>query len=108
MNKEEILARSRKENDGSDERTQYIGLKGANFSISILVLLWVVLSRFAHLDDTAQYAMGLLVTVTCFSNFVYQFAQKIRTATVILFIALFFLEAAIYLVLFLDRSLGLF
>ena len=45
MNKEEILARSRKENDGSDERTQYIGLKGANFSISILVLLWVVLSR---------------------------------------------------------------
>ena len=39
MNKEEILARSRKENDGSDERTQYIGLKGANFSISILVLL---------------------------------------------------------------------
>lgn len=108
MNKEEILARCRKENGGADERTQYIGLKGANFSISILVLLWVVLSRFAYLDDTAQYAMGLLVSTTCFSNFAYQFAQKIRTPTVILFIVLFFLAAAIYLVLFLDRSLGLF
>ena len=84
MNKEEILARCRKENGGADERTQYIGLKGANFSISILVLLWVVLSRFAHLDDTAQYAMGLLVSTTCFSNFAYHFAQKIRTPTVIL------------------------
>ena len=48
------------------------------------------------------------MTVTCLSNFAYQFAHKIRTATVILFIALFFLAAAIYLVLFLDRSLGLF
>ena len=68
----------------------------------------MVLSRFAHLDDTAQYAMGLLVSTTCFSNFAYQFAQKIRTPTVILFIVLFFLATAIYLVLFLDRSLGLF
>ena len=63
----------------------------------------------AHIDQTrTHYAMGLLVSTTCFSNFAYQFAQKIRTPTVILFIVLFFLAAAIYLVLFLDRSLGLF
>ena len=53
MDREEILAKSRKENDLSDERTKYIGLKGANFAITILVLLWVALSRLAPLEDTA-------------------------------------------------------
>lgn len=37
MDREEILAKSRKENDLSDERTKYIGLKGANFAITILI-----------------------------------------------------------------------
>ena len=38
MTKDEILKISRKENSVSDERTEYIGLKGANFSVSILIL----------------------------------------------------------------------
>ena len=33
MTKDEILKISRKENSVSDERTEYIGLKGANFSV---------------------------------------------------------------------------
>lgn len=76
MNRDEILAKSRKENDLSDERTRYIGLQGANFSISILVLLWVLLSRFTQL-------------------------VKNRTKTAVFFAVLFFAAAAIYLVLFL-------
>lgn len=107
MDKEEILKKSRQENDISDERTKYIGLKGANFSISVLVLLWIVLSRGLKLEDTAQYAMGLLVTATCFSNFVYQFTQN-RTKTVIFFTVLFFIATAIYLILVLKFILGLF
>jgi len=107
MNKEEILARSRKENDLSDERSRFIELQGANFSISVLVLLWVVLSRFTPLDDAAKYAMGLLVTVTSFSNFAYQLAKN-RTKTVVAFAALFFLAAVFYLALFLKYVLKLF
>lgn len=106
MDREEILAKSRKENDLSDERTKYIGIKGANFAITILIPLWVVLSRLAPLEDTADYTMGLLVT-TCFANFVYQFWYN-RTKTVILFTVLFFLMAVFYLVLFLKLVLHVF
>lgn len=107
MNKEEILAKSRKENTISDERTKFIELKGANFSISVLVLLWIILSRFTPLDDLAQYAMGLLVTTTCFSNFIYQFIRN-RTKTVIFFTILFLIATILYLVLFLKFNLNLF
>ena len=96
MDREEILAKSRKENDLSDERTKYIGLKGANFAITILIPLWVVLSRLAPLEDTADFA-----------NFVYQFWYN-RTKTVILFTVLFFLMAVFYLVLFLKLVLHVF
>lgn len=37
LNKEGILRRSFHENDNSDERTKYFGLKGANFSIGVSV-----------------------------------------------------------------------
>lgn len=101
MNKEEILAKSRKENDLSDERTKYIELKGANFSISVLVLLWIILSHFTPLDDVARYTMGLLATTTCFSNYAYQFAKN-RTKTVIFFMVSFLIFTVIYLLRFLS------
>lgn len=37
LNKEGILRRNFLENDISDERTKYFGLKGANFSIGVSV-----------------------------------------------------------------------
>ncbi|MGI5957849.1 MAG: DUF6442 family protein [Massiliimalia sp.] len=107
MNKEDVLRISRKENDISDERTKYISLQGANFSISILVLLWVILSRTATLDDASQYAMGLLVNATCFSNFAYQFVRN-RTKTVIFFTVLFLLTTLFYAILFLKFTMQIF
>lgn len=105
MNREEILKKSRQENDISDERTKYIGLKGANFSISILVLLWIILSRGIELDKAAQYTMGLLVTATCFSNFAYQFIWN-RTKTVIFFTVMFFIAMLFYVILVLKYNLA--
>lgn len=107
MDKEEILMKSRQENDISDERTKYIGLKGANFSIGVLAFLWVVLSWGLDLKGTAHYAMGLLVTATCFSNYAYQFTQN-RTKTVIFFSVMFFIATVFYLILLLKFTLGIF
>lgn len=107
MDKEEVLKKSRQENDISDERAKYIGLKGANFSISVLGFLWIVLSRGLELEGTTQYAMGLLVTATCFSNFAYQFVQN-RTKTVIFFAVMFFVATVFYLILLLKFTLGIF
>lgn len=89
MTKDEILKISRKENSVSDERTEYIGLKGANFSVSILILLWVILSRFTPMDQAAKYAMGLLVTATCCSNWLYQLIW-VKTKTSIFFFGIIF------------------
>lgn len=107
MNREEILLKSRQENNLSDERTKYIELKAANFSISILIILWIILSRLTPLNDSAKYAMGLLVTATSFSNLVYQFVEN-RTKTIIFFLILFLIATIFYLVLFLKLGLKIF
>ena len=107
MNREEILEKSRQENDVSDERTKYISLKGANFSVGVLIFLWIALSRLVELDDTARSVMGLLVNTTCFSNFAYQFTHN-RTKTVIFFTVVFGAAALFYLVVFLKLNLKLF
>ena len=103
MTKDEILKISRKENSVSDERTEYIGLKGADFSVSILILLWIILSRFTPMDQAAKYAMGLLVTATCCSNWLYQLIW-VKTKTSIFFSVLFSIATILYLILFLDQN----
>lgn len=89
MTKDEILKISRKENSVSDERTEYIGLKGANFSVSIMILLWIILSRFTPMDQAAKYAMGLLVTATCCYNWLYQLI-RVKNQNINLFLGIIF------------------
>lgn len=105
--KEEILKRSRQENDILDEREKYIRQKGADFSVGVLIFFWIVISRLAELDDAAQSAMGLLVHVTCFSNFAYQFTKN-RTKTVVVFTVLFGASVLFYLAVFLKSNFKLF
>ena len=104
MNKEEILAKSREENKASDERARYIELKGANFSIGVLILLWIFLSNFAPLDDAAKCAMGLMATATSFSNWAYQLVRT-KSKTSIFYAILFFIAMVFYLILFLKDGL---
>lgn len=101
MNKEEILAKSRKENEVSDERTGLIKMQGANFSIGVLVFLWIVMTRFAPLDVPGKLAIGLLVHITCLSNFAYQLVKN-KTKTSIFFTIAFAITTAFYLQQFLS------
>ena len=107
MNKDEILAMSRKENGLTDERGRMIEMQAANFSMTVLVLLWFLLTHLAPLDDAAKYSMGLLVTATCFSSHSYQFVRN-RTKTVVFFTVLFFIAAAFFLFAFLSRVVHIF
>lgn len=102
MNKEEILAKSRKENEVSDERNNLIKMQGANFSIGVLVLLWIIITRFAPLDVVGKLALGLLTHITCFSNFTYQLVKN-RTKTSIFFAIAFALTSIFYLYQFLSK-----
>lgn len=102
MNKEEILAKSRKENEVSDERNNLIKMQGANFSIGILILLWIVMTKFAPLDVMGKLALSLLTHVTCLSNFAYQLAKN-RTKTSVFFTIAFALTTVFYLYQFLSK-----
>lgn len=102
MNKQEILAKSRKENEVSDERNSFIRMQGANFSIGVLVFLWIVITKFAPLDMAGKLALGLLTNITCFSNFAYQLVKN-RTKTSIFFTIAFALTTAFYLYQFLSQ-----
>lgn len=100
MNKEEILEKSRKENEVSDERNNLIKMQGANFSIGVLIFLWVVITKFTPLDTVGKLALGLLTNMTCFSNFAYQVAKN-KTKTSIFFMIAFALSTIFYLYQFL-------
>ena len=102
MNKEEILAKSRKENEMSDEREHFIKMQGANFAIEVLIVLWVVMTRFAPLDIMGKLALGLVTQATCFANFAYQ-VRKSRTKTAIFFTIAFAITTVIYLYQFLNK-----
>lgn len=103
MNKEEILARSRKENEASDERSNLIKMQGANFSMGVLIFLWIILTRFASLDVQGKLAIGLLTHITCFANFSYQLAKN-RTKTSIFFTIAFAFTTIFYLYQFLSKA----
>ncbi len=102
MDKEEILAKSRKENEMSDERNYLIKMQGADFSVGVLVFFWIVIARFTPLDTTGKLALGLLTHVTCFSNFAYQLVKN-KTKTSILFTIAFALTTVFYLYQFLSK-----
>lgn len=103
MKKEEILAKSRKENELSDERGRFIKWKGADFSIAVLILLWIVMVRFAPLDMTGKLALSLVVNVVCFSNFIYQLVKN-KTKTNVFFTAAFALTSVFYIYQFLSET----
>lgn len=96
MKKDEILAKSRKENEVSDERSTLVKMQGANFSIGVLTILWIVISRVAPLDEIGKLSLGLLTQATCFTNFAYQVVKN-RSKTSILFVVAFALTTSFYL-----------
>lgn len=53
-------------------------------TIGVLILLWLVMSRFSLLYTAGKLELGLLTHATCFSNFAYQTAKN-KTKTSIFF-----------------------
>lgn len=102
MNKEEILTKSRKENELSDERGQRLKLQGADFSIGVLIFSWIVISHFTPLDLSGKLAIALLTQITCLSNFAYQLIRNM-TKTNIFFTIIFTCTSLLFLYQFLSN-----
>lgn len=103
MNKDEILAKSRKENELSDERSTAVKMQGANFSIGVLIFLSIILTRFAPLDEVGKIALGLLTSATCLADFTYQLVNN-KSKTSLFFALTFTLATVFYLYQFLSET----
>lgn len=107
MSKEKNTEKIDGENNITIERSRYISLKGAEFSLILLPILWQTLAVFTPLEPVSKYALGLLTTTAFFTSCTYQ-AVRLRSkssilcAVILLFLVLFFLF------LFLGQGLGLF
>ena len=102
MKKEEILQKSREENKRSDERSRYVEMQGANFAMGVLCILWAIMYLFAPLDEIAQVAIGLMVTVTCLANWGFQLLKN-KTKSSISFTAIFLIGSAFFLIRFFNE-----
>lgn len=102
MNKEKILAKSRKENGLNDERDQWMEFKGANFSITVLICVWLCMEIFLPIESQTQGAVGFLTNITCLANFGYQLG---KTGTKIndFMMVLFTFTTGLYLYLFIGQ-----
>ena len=99
MKKEEILQKSREENKRADERSRYVEMQGANFAMGILGIMWVAMYLFAPLDEIAQAAIGLMVTVTCLANWGFQLLKN-KTRSSVLFTFVFLIGSVFFFVRF--------
>ena len=102
MNKEQILEKSRIENEISDERGKLLKLQGADFSIGVLIFSWIVISHFTPLDLSGKLAIALLTQITCLSNFAYQLIRN-KTKTTIFFTLTFSCTSLLFLYQFLSH-----
>ena len=101
MNKDEILAKSRQENEGFSEHDQFVKMKAADFSTGVLIFTWLVLGRMP-IDLTAKLALAVLVQVTCLGNFGYQWAVGKRKVAIV-FTLLFTATSGFFIYQFLQQ-----
>ena len=89
MNKEEILAKSRKENVLQDEMERTVRIEGESFSLFLVFLVGVVLVIFHGLPANSVLAM---FWASCVGNRLYRLTKRRNTSDVVtLLISLAFL-----------------
>lgn len=105
MNKNEILEKSRKDNEIIDERNYFVKMQGADFSMAVLVFLGIVLSKIDQLKGLPNSTIRMLIISTLFSKNIYQ-AIKTKSKTSIIFSILFLIILVLSVYIFI-RDLGI-
>ena len=92
MNKEEILAKSRKENVLQDEMERTVRIEGESFSLILVFLVGVVIVIFNRLHGLPANSVLAMFWASCVGNRLYRLTKRRNTSDVVtLLISLAFL-----------------
>ena len=92
MEKQEILEKSRRENQKGDERERTIRMEGESFSLILVFLVGVVIVIFNRLHGLPANRVLAMFWTACVANRVYRLARRRNTSDIVtLLISLAFL-----------------
>lgn len=85
MNREEILKKSCRGNNSSEEWERHLWLRGLNFSHYVMFVMWL-LTMVLTKDLRINAAVTMVVWTTITANYTYQFFKDRRIGTLIPFL----------------------
>ena len=92
MEKQEILEKSRRENQKGDERERTIRMEGESFSLILVFLVGVVIVIFNRLHGLPANSVLAMFWASCVGNRLYRLTKRRNTSDVVtLLISLAFL-----------------
>ena len=92
MNKEEILAKSRKENVLQDEMERTVRIEGESFSLLFALLMGLILLFWKRAHGLPDEDVMCMFWTACVANRVYRLARRRNTSDIVtLLISLAFL-----------------
>ena len=92
MEKQEILEKSRRENQKGDERERTIRMEGESFSLILVFLVGVVIVIFNRLHGLPANSVLAMFWASCVGNRLYRLTTRRNTSDVVtLLISLAFL-----------------
>ena len=84
MNREEILKKSRKGNNRSEEWENHLWLRSLNFSYYVMLAMWFFAIVFIR-DKQIYAAVGTMVWITMTANSAYQFFKDRKPGRLVVF-----------------------
>ena len=85
MNREEILKKSRKGNNSSEEWENHLWLRSLNFSYYVMLAMWFFAIVFIR-DKQIYAAVGTMVWITMTANSAYQFFKDRKPGRLVVFL----------------------
>lgn len=83
MDKNEILEKSRKENEEQDEMEQSVQIKGDSFSLSITLFVGILLFSYNRLHGLPSDTIFIMFWTSFFSSRLYRLTKRKSTSDLI-------------------------
>ncbi len=79
MDKDDILAKSRRENEGHDEMERTIRIEGESFSLAVTLMMGFILVIFNHLHELSSDPVLIMFWTSCVSRQLYKLTRRRET-----------------------------
>ena len=76
MDKNEILEKSRKENQNQDEMERIVRIEGESFSLALTLLVGLLLFSYNRLHDLPSDTIFIMFWTSCVSNRLYRLTKR--------------------------------